>query len=174
MHETMNGLSPTLSRTQRKRPTLVRKTAMAVGVMSLVFCITLEGCANHRFEREFFFNHPAATRMDRLREYSLDDQYRLFRYGNDKFEPPLTGLAKPIAEKGQSVVPFLLMKLNPQADDLTVRDVLLVFETMGSIKSYDVKSDAVVMSTLRSRISTMKDAGWKDVCSKMLGRIEAN
>jgi hypothetical protein len=112
--------------------------------------------------------------MDRLRQYSLDDQYRLFRYGNDRFEPPLTGLAKPIAERGQSAVPFLLEKLNPHADDLTVRDVLSLFEAMGSIKSYDVKSDARVMDRLRSRVSTMKDPEWKTVCSKMLGRIESN
>jgi hypothetical protein len=142
--------------------------------MSLVCCILLGGCANHRFEREFFFKNPAATRMDRLRQFSLDDQYRLFRYGNDRFEPPLTGLVKPIAERGQNAVPFLLEKLNSHADDITVRDVLSLFETMGSIKSYDVKSDALVMDTLRSRVSTMKDPGWKAVCSKMLGRIEGS
>lgn len=112
--------------------------------------------------------------MDRLRQYSLDDQYRIFRYGNDRFEPPLTGFAKPIAERGQTAVPFLLEKLNPQADDITVRDVLSLFEAMGSMKSYDVKSDAHVMDTLRSRVSTMKDPGWKAVCSKILGRIESN
>jgi len=146
----------------------------ATAVMSLVCCIVFAGCTNHRLEREFFFKNPAATRADRLRQYSLEDQYRLFRYGNDRFEPPLTGLAKPIAERGRSAIPFLLEKLNPQADDITVRDVLSLFETMGSIKSYDVKSDALVVDTLRSRVSTMKDAGWKMVCSNMLGRIEAN
>lgn len=152
----------------------VRGHATAVAVMSLACCILFAGCANNKLEREFFFKEPAATRMDRLRQYSLDDQYRIFRYGNDRFEPPLTGLAKPIAERGQLAVPFLLEKLDPHADDITVRDVLSLFEAMGALKSYDVKSDARVMDTLRSRVSTMKDREWKAVCSKMLGRIERN
>lgn len=150
-----------------------REPANAI-VLFLACCLLLAGCVDHRFEREFFFKNPAATRINRLRQYSLEDQYRLFRYGNDRFEPPLTGLARTIAEKGRTAIPFLLGKLNPQADDMTVRDTLLLFETMGSINSYDVKTDAVVMETLRSRVSAMKDANWKTVCSKMLRRIEAN
>lgn len=146
----------------------------ALAVMSLAWCILLMGCANNRLEREFFFKKPAATRMDRLRQYSLRDQYRIYRYGNDRFEPPLTGLGKPIAERGQAAVSFLLEQLNAHADDRTVRDVLSLFEAMESIKSYDVKSDAHVMDTLRSRVSAMKDQGWKAECSKMLSRIEGN
>ena len=141
-------------------------------VLGLLHCSW--GCANHRLEKEFFFKNPATTRMDRLRQYSLSDQYRIYRYGNDRFEPPLTSLAKPIAERGQAAVPFLLEQLNPHADDITVRDVLSLFEAMGAIKSYDVKSDAHVMDTLRSRVSAMKDPEWKAVCSKILGRIEGN
>jgi hypothetical protein len=141
----------------------------------ICWCATiLVGCANRRLETEFFFKNPPATRVDRLRQYSLEDQYRLFRYGNDKFEPPLTGLAIPIAERGQAVVPFLLGKIDPEADDVTVRDVLLVFERMAATKSYDVKSDAAVMETLHSRVLAMKDAGWRVVCANMLRRIEAN
>ena len=45
---------------------------------------------------------------------------------------------------------------------------------MESIRSYGVKSDALVMDMLRSRVSTMKDSEWKAVCLKMLGRIEGN
>jgi len=147
---------------------------MALAMAALLWCILFAGCANHKIEREFFFKKPVSTRMDRLRQYSLDDQYRIFRYGNDRFEPPLTGLAMPIAERGQSAVAFLLERLSLDADDITVRDVLSLFEAMGSIKSYDVKSDLSVMNTLRYRVSTMKDQEWKVVCSKMLRRIESN
>jgi hypothetical protein len=142
-------------------------------VMFSVCCVLFVGCRSRRLEKDFFFKNPPATRIQRLRRYSLEDQYRLFRYGNDKFEPPLTGLAEPIAEKGKTVVPFLLGKVGPGTDDIAVRDVLLVFETMSSIRSYDVKSDELIMNTLRSRISTMNDDGWKTVGSHMLQRIEA-
>ena len=42
------------------------------------------------------------------------------RYGNDRIEPPLMDLAGPIADKGIQAVPFLVGKLTPKADDLTV------------------------------------------------------
>jgi len=78
----------------------------ATAVMFLGCCTVLGGCANHRLEKEFFFKNSAATRMDRLRQYSLDDQYRLFRYGNDRIEPPLTGLAKPLQRKDRMLFHF--------------------------------------------------------------------
>lgn len=137
-------------------------------------CISLAGCPNDKFERKFFFENPAATRIDRLRQYPLEEQYRIFRYGNDEIHPPLIGLAKPIAERGGDAVSFLLGQIKPPADDIAIRDVLQVFETMESIKSYDVKSDEVVMEALRTRVAAMKDAGWKDVCKGMLERIEAH
>ena len=147
---------------------------MARSVAFLGCCILFVGCRSHKLEKEFFFKNPPATRVERMGQYSLDDQYRIFRYGSDKFEPPIMGLARPIAEKGKTVIPFLLGKLSPQPDDVTVRDVLVVFETMSAIKSYDVKSDRVVMDALRSSVSAMKDEGWRKVGSQMLQRIESN
>jgi|ERR1700678_4335814 hypothetical protein len=147
---------------------------MAKPVAFLGCCILIVACRSHKLEKEFFFNNPPATRVERMKQYSLGDQYRIFRYGSDKFEPPIMGLAKPIAEKGKTVIPFLLEKLRPQPDDITVRDVLTVFETMNTIRSYDVKSDRVVMDALRSSVSAMKDEGWRNVASQKLQRIDSN
>ena len=83
-------------------------------------------------------------------------------------------LAEPIAERGAAAISFLLAKLDPKADDMTVRDVLGIFHMMAYRKAYDVRSDALVMGTLRARVSTMKDAEWKGICSKTLQGIEAN
>jgi hypothetical protein len=140
----------------------------------LAFITILMACPDQRFERDFFFKQPAATRLDRMRNFPLEEQYRLFRYGNDKFEPPLMGLAKPIAEKGERAVPFLVAKLNTESDDISVRDVLLIFDTMAAIKSYDVKSNAPLMEKLHLRVSAMKDAEWKAICLKTLRSIESN
>jgi hypothetical protein len=140
--------------------------------LTVMGCMTLLGCPENKLEKEFFFEKPASTRIERLRNYSLADQYRLFRYGNDRFEPPLIGLARPIAERGKDAVPFLLKELDTSTDDVAVRDILLVFETMMSIQSYDVRSDSALMARLRSRVQSMKDAGWQRVCFEMLRRIE--
>jgi len=141
--------------------------------LALVLALLLLGCENHDLEEDFF-KRPLADRVERLRRYPLGDQYKIFRYGNDVKEPPLMDLADPIAEKGATAVPFLLGQLNYKSDDITVRDVVLIFETMATSKSYDVKSDNALMSVLNSKISTMKNQGWKGNCLIMLQRIKGS
>jgi hypothetical protein len=81
-------------------------------------------------------------------------------------------LAEPIAKRGEAVVPFLLAKLNPHVDDATVRDILGIFHAMSYLKTYKVKSDAVLMAALRTKVAAMKDAEWKRICLKTLQNIE--
>lgn len=152
---------------ERQRQVLTRV------VLFFVLCgnAGLDSSMTHRFERNFISANPAATRNDRMRAYSLEDQYRIFRYGNDHMEPPLMGLAEPIAERGRSAIPFLLGKLESSHDDATVVDVLLIFKTMTWTRSYDLKSDEKVMSALRARISRMKDEFWKNHCLRGLQEI---
>ena len=118
-----------------------------------------------------FFKQPLATRVERLRKYSLEDQYKIFRYGNDKIEPPLMDLAIPIAERGRKAVPFLMDRLNAKADDETVIDVVLIFDRMALSKSYDVKDDATVMSALSAKVAGVKDPESRNGCLVDLQRI---
>src|SRR4051812_34884047 len=126
-------------------PKAIMIATVSAVLACLTCCIGVGSCQRQSIEKQFFAG-PASTRIERLRQYSLEDQYRIFRYGNDRFEPPLLGLAKPIAERGRTAVPFLLEKLNSNPDDITVRDALQIFETMSSTKSYEVKSDLPVMN----------------------------
>jgi hypothetical protein len=143
---------------------------MNIRVVLASACLLVVGCED-RLEQKFF-DQPPATRLERMRQYSLADQYKIFRYGNDKREPPAMFLADPIAERGTAAVPFLLDQLNAHPDDITLRDILLIFETMATSKSYDVRSDASLMTTLTSRVSGMKGTLWQDNCIKMLQRIK--
>lgn len=129
------------------------------------------GCGRQSFEQSFF-EKPASSRLERLREYSLADQYKIFRYGNDKIEPPIMELADPIAERGPSAIPFLRAQLDLAADDQTIRDILLIFETMGRSRTYNVRSDGTLVAELTSKIAQMKDAEWQAICMKMLQRIK--
>jgi len=144
---------------------------MIMRVVLALACLVVVGCNDHQLEQKFFDQSPA-TRLERMRQYSLPDQYKIFRYGNDKREPPAMSLADPIAERGATAVPFLLDQLHSHPDDITLRDILLIFETMATSKSYDVKSDASLMTTLTSRVSGMKHTLWQDNCLKMLQRIK--
>jgi hypothetical protein len=140
-------------------------------VVFALTCLIIFGCQAHSLESDFF-DTPIASRVEHFRRYSLADQYKIFRYGMDRIEPPYMGLAEPIAERGAAAMPFLLDRLNSKPDDITVRDILLIFDTMATSKSYEVKSDAELMATLKSRVSGMKEHGWQDVCSKQLQRIK--
>src|SRR5947208_2525812 len=130
-------------------PLSIRVAAMSAVAMSLIVA-----CEAQSLEEDFF-KQPLATRIDRLRGYALADQYRIFRYANDKMEPPLMDLAAPIAERGSSAVPFLVEQL--KGDDVTTRDVLLIFSRMALLKFYDVADDAQLMSTLRAKVDGMKN-----------------
>src|SRR5277367_4016975 len=99
---------------------------MNIRVVLASACLLVVGCED-RLEQKFF-DQPPATRLERMRQYSLPD-------------------------------------------DITLRDILLIFETMATSKSYDVRSDASLMTTLTSRVSGMKHALWQDNCKKMLQRI---
>jgi len=131
------------------------------------------GCEHENSERQFFDN-PSNDRLNRLRQYDLEEQYKIFRYGNDKIEPPLTELAAPIAGRGAEAIPFLLAKLNSASDDLTIRDIIQIFQTMASFGFYDVKSDQKLMNQLTFKVSQMNDRAWQKVCIGMLQQIKAN
>lgn len=134
-------------------------------------CLVLSSCGGEQRPEKSFFEQPLGSRVERLREYSLPDQYRIFRYGNDEIEPPLMDLAKPIAERGAAAVPFLLDRLREAKNDVTaIRDILLIFQIMAVSGSYDVKSDQLVMDTLQNSID--RAAYGRDVLLGMLQRIQ--
>lgn len=151
----------------------MKKTAQAsAAALCCLGSIGLWGCMSHRFERKVVFDGPPATRIARLRRYSLQEQYKIFRYGNDYVEPPIMDLADPIAERGAAAIPFLLYQLRVENNDTALRDTLLILERMTVSKSYDVKSHPALLSTLDARIAGMKDKGWQSVCLAMFGFIK--
>jgi RHS repeat-associated protein len=145
--------------------------SMSLPITLFLACLVALGCRDHQLERSFF-DKPAGSRVERLRQYSLADQYKIFRYGNDFKEPPVMELADPIAERGAAAVPFLVDQLRASADDIAIRDILLIFETMEASRSYNVKADTSLMGVLASKVSGMKDKDWQAICLKKLQRIK--
>ena len=152
----------------RKRITGLLLAAMCAA--STVAC-PIDSCdGRYRMERSFF-SEPVGTRVDRLRRYALPDQYRIFRYGMDRREPRDSELADPIAERGKMVVPFLLEQLDQTPDDKTVDDVLILFEAMSRLKTYDVRRDLTLTTTLSSKVSSMTHESWKAEAMRTLETI---
>lgn len=120
-------------------------------------CMLIVASNNHQLEKDFFFKQPRETRLERMRQYSVENQYKIYRYGHDKIEPPALYLAAPIAEKGAAVIPFLTEQLKSEKDDLAVRDVLYLLERMQWMKTYDVRKDTSLMQLLDTRVSAIKN-----------------
>jgi len=142
--------------------------------MKIVWCIALVGvlsCGNHRLEKDFF-KHDRDQRVARMENYSIEDQYRIFRYGNDKVEPPMLELAIPLARRGARIVPFLSEQLEISHDDEAVVDILSVFRTMAQLRTYRLQKNSELDSSLRHRIARMKDRYWQAFCTDELGKIE--
>lgn len=132
---------------------------------------THAGCRAHDFERGFF-SEPLATRVERSRQLSLEQQYQVFRYANDVIHPPLMDMADPIAERGKEAVPFLLKQLQVDETDIAVRDIVLIFERMALLRTYDVKSNPALLDALIARVVKMKDRDWQAMSESRLKRIK--
>ena len=142
--------------------------------LTIVACLLVSGGCQPRSFEQRFFKEPLGDRVERARQLPLAEQYKVFRYSNDVIHPPLMDMADPIAERGAAAVPFLLSELKNSHDDIAVRDILLIFERMARLKTYDVKSDQDVMQTFNSRIPRMRNEQWKAVCMTMLKSIEGS
>jgi hypothetical protein len=123
----------------------------------LAFTLLLLITCNDQLERDFFSKYSPKERVAQLRQYSLEDQYKIFRYGNDKLQPRDWTLADPIAERGAAVIPFLTAKLNSNADDLTVYDVLIILWEMDRLKTFQPAQDTTLMHFLEDRVPKIKN-----------------
>lgn len=123
----------------------------------LAFTLLLLITCSDQLERDFFSKYARANRIAGLRQYSLEDQYKIFRYGNDKMQPRDWTLADPIAERGASVIPFLTAKLNSSADDFTVYDILIILWEMDRLKTFQPTRGTTLMHFLEDRVPKIKN-----------------
>ena len=77
--------------------------------------------------------------------------------------PPAIYLAEPFARRGINAVPLLKEKLVQSNDDLTIRDIVLVFSEMKRINTYDVSKDADLAALINAKVGGMRNAGWREI-----------
>lgn len=145
-----------------------------------VILLLLYGCAsNANDERpskvvsDFYHNYRSSSeRVRQFKNYSLEEQYELFIFGNQVVHPPAIYLDSPFAEQGPIIVPFLKMKLEAAKDEATIRDIALIFSEVARLKLYDFSKDTELMKLLEHKINNMQ-GNWKDVSLKFLSQIRS-
>jgi hypothetical protein len=142
-----------------------------------IFCLAFSasGFATSAADsKAFFLDHSASNRMRAFRNYPLDEQVDIFFYGSQSIHPPAIYLADCFALGGRDAVEVLRSRLRVPGSDLDTRDMaqlILAIQTMGT---YDVRADSHLLGALRGRISSMRDAGWRETAKSILEDIESD
>lgn len=119
-----------------------------------------------------FFHMPTSEQVKQFKNHGLDEKYELFIFGNQVVHPPATYLATSFAEQGPIIVPFLKNKLKATQEEVTVRDIVLVFSRLAQLKLYDFSKDEELMGLLDKRVSDMHGI-WKETTREMISVIHS-
>ena len=126
----------------------------------------------HKNVVDAFYTKSLKERISAFPRYSFDDQYAIYLYGNQVQHPPAIYLADPFAARGQSIVLPLSDRLKAATDDLTIRDIVMVFSAMSRDKTYNVSGDERLMKLLRESAERMKQSGWKQIVEKEISGLK--
>ncbi len=138
--------------------------------ISCLFLICATACHAGSVERKFF-EGDIPSRMVRLEAYSVEQQWDIFRYGNQEIHPPPTGLALPLAKRGKPALYHILGQLERSENDLDFRDSLVVFQTMQWGGYYSVCADAGAMGAIERNEQKITHPDWRNVYRQMLGEL---
>lgn len=84
-----------------------------------------------------FFRQTVSEQIVSFQTRDIEEQYSLYIFGNQVIHPPATYLARPFAQRGADVVPFLRHKLAETNNMLTIRDIIEVFVEYKREYQYD-------------------------------------
>lgn len=142
-------------------------------VVALLSCISYGPDVKfNKLTRDFYSNPSMSEHETKFKNYSLEEQYDLFIFGNQVVHPPATYLADIFAKQGSTIVPFLKAKLKTAQYELTIRDIILIFESIARLKLYDFSKDQELMGLMDERAQNMRGI-WKDVVLAMISEIRA-
>jgi hypothetical protein len=117
------------------------------------------------------FRLPPAEKIVKFEGYDLPTQYQIYLCGVQVVHPPALELANALANRGAVATPFLKEKLSSTSDEVTIRDLTMVFVQMTKNGTYDVRADEDLMRTLRVKVKSMNGV-WKETARAMLSDIE--
>lgn len=118
-----------------------------------------------------FYQKSLRERIATFDSYDLKNQYQIFICGNQVIHPPAIYLAEPFAKQGAAAVPLLKTKLAQADDDLTIRDIVLVFAEMQRQHSFNVYEGSGLVKLITEKVNEMHDPGWQAIAQKNVDNI---
>lgn len=120
--------------------------------------------------KEYLNLHPD-QRLSQFQSYPIEKQVSVYLCMARREAPDL-GLAESIAKQGESVIPYLVERLKSEPDEYDQRKIILIFEVLSENGHLRAKQD--VLTCIREVVSSMKDAGHKEIAVERLQAIEQN
>ena len=151
----------------KKDPGVFEMTNLQSVVSIICVLLTSLACHTRDFERGFF-SQSLGTRVERLRQLPLEQQVQGVSIWQRCYSPTLDGSGRSNCRTRSSGRALPTKELSADRGDIAVRDILLIFVRMYHLRTYDVKSDDVLMKTLISRVDEMRDKDWQAICQKNL------
>lgn len=161
---------------------IMKRAAITVVLfLEVMFSLCLTSCTARRqvgayscsdLIDEIYGKKSLQYRENDFSNYDIDMQYAVYICGMQFIHPPMMYLAGLFAKEGNKAVGFLKTKLMEANDDLTIRDLILVFNRMSWLKTYDVANDDELMHLISDRVGGMKDPGWKQTTLEMIAEIK--
>jgi len=142
---------------------LVTKFSLCLIILLLISC-------NHESMESEFFDWETFD-YDKLYNYSLEDQFKIFIYGNQTIHPSMTDLAIPIAKRGKPALDYVLNQIRESNDDLDYRDSIVIFWAMEKGGYYSVCSDTPALKEIKANENKIKFLGWRKVYHNKLQNL---
>jgi len=159
----------------------MRTISIWVLSLGIVFVLLVSSCNPEAYQNAWssqqevvdqFYSKPVKDRVATFAEYSFDQQYAIYLYGNQVQHPPAIYLTDSFAAGGQDLVAPLSMRLAASEHDLTIRDLVMVFAAMNRLETYDVAHDESLMRSLTEATARMKETDWKNIVERELSTLK--
>jgi hypothetical protein len=126
----------------------------------------------NQFVEEFYRkNISTSDQINQFKNYTIEEQYELYKFGNQVVHPPAIYLASVFAQQGAVIVPYIKGVLVTEEDEVSIRDIVLIFSELAQIKLYDFSKDSELMKLLTQKVYNMKGI-WKDNALSELSEIQ--
>jgi len=143
-------------------------------IILVLFGCTSIACAMqpNKFVEEFYTkNLSSSDQISQFKNYSIEEQYELYKFGNQVVHPPAIYLARALAQQGSVIIPFIKGKLATEEDEVSIRDIILIFSELAQLKLYDVSNDKELMNLLTQKVNNMQGI-WKNISITELYEIQ--
>jgi hypothetical protein len=149
-------------------------TAALVSILFLSGCMFNGGYGDPSDQvKDFYRQFSMEEQKIKFKDYSLEEQYNIYLFGQRVVHPAATYLTKAFVENGSAIVPLLKSKLRVTDDDATIHEIVVLFFEIANSKLYDFSEDSDLLQMLDLKVNNMEN-GWRVITAWRLSDIRSS